>query len=320
MFGTSDYPEDAFFQIIPTNEWMWNTELPVLLPPSAEFASVSAYSAPSSAEPPFAATFAAHDSWEIPAQLFAWPPEHTLVPEPLLSLVLGAEIVHAFNYSYHGDAANDDTPSPPAAPVPLPFPNMMAVASLRLSVSSVALSTGHSGSDAGSPGQDDLFQTSLDDRPYGRKVTKLLELYPNHVTKLAKPIGCCHCKEVFRSTVAYAEHLDVYDVAVQHTCPVADCPFNYIGFCKKVDLRVHVFNAHFKKKKGLKHHKPDPHGDHIKNMLTDLLYICEDHHCLRPFYRRDSLTRHMRLVHKVNPSTFNPRLGRKNSYGTFSKD
>lgn len=315
MFGFADYPEDTYVHTVPTDEWMWTAELPTLLPPSVEFASAS-----SPFSEPFGASFGVYDSWERSTQPFLWPPEPKFAVEPAPAPANSANVALAFNYSYQ-EGPNFDSPSPPPGPLPLPFPHVTALVSLVLSLASMSPFNVHPGSETGSPSRDDNLKLfHLDsrqaDRPPAPLVAKLLELYPNHATKLPKSVSCCHCKEQFSTTLDYAAHLDAHSVAVQHTCPVADCPFSYLGFSKKGDLRIHVFNAHFKKKKGLKHHRPDTEGDHLKSELSNLLYICENHHCLRPFYRRDSLTRHMRLVHKVNPTNFNPRAGRKSSCDT----
>ncbi|KAK6462375.1 hypothetical protein DFJ63DRAFT_153613 [Scheffersomyces coipomensis] len=84
-------------------------------------------------------------------------------------------------------------------------------------------------------------------------------------------------------------------------CPVHECPMNLIGYEKKANLRHHVVLEHFQRGKVVD--ACEPYCD----ALQEIIYVCDHHDCGKGFYRKDSLTRHLKLVHENSSSLFNQK-------------
>ncbi|ODV94188.1 hypothetical protein PACTADRAFT_51068 [Pachysolen tannophilus NRRL Y-2460] len=52
--------------------------------------------------------------------------------------------------------------------------------------------------------------------------------------------------------------------------------------------------------------------ENVKSGRIDMKYPCTEKHCNKKFCRKDSLTRHHRLVHLNKTSRFNRRIAKDN--------
>jgi hypothetical protein len=120
--------------------------------------------------------------------------------------------------------------------------------------------------------------------------------------------SCSHCEVRFNNYVDLVDHYSAHATVSlntrNHTCPVDLCPMQIIGFDKRANLRHHVVTHHFSKGYIL------PEDAVYSKELQQLIYTCEDQLCGKGFYRRDSLTRHIKLVHHNQQSQFNMKLRR----------
>ncbi|CAK9440276.1 uncharacterized protein LODBEIA_P43760 [Lodderomyces beijingensis] len=106
-----------------------------------------------------------------------------------------------------------------------------------------------------------------------------------------------HCSKIFQSYLDMIAHYQenklmssVFDR--NYRCPVHECPLHVIGTKNRADLRHHVHYEHITN--GYVHQYFKQYDQNIK----DILFVCSEPDCGKSFYRSDSLTRHLRLVHK----------------------
>lgn len=117
------------------------------------------------------------------------------------------------------------------------------------------------------------------------------------------PVSCSHCNDDFKSLLLLAEHFDKHKLTTAHKCPFDSCPFNLIGFSRKADLRRHCLTNHFEKGK-----LTQSINQNVKLVLNNLIYSCKMDNCGKNFYRKDSLQRHLKLVHENENSKFNKKM------------
>ncbi|ODV81370.1 uncharacterized protein CANTADRAFT_19012 [Suhomyces tanzawaensis NRRL Y-17324] len=112
-----------------------------------------------------------------------------------------------------------------------------------------------------------------------------------------------HCSAVFQDFIELAEHYDEHKIIRycprSFICPIDDCPMNILGYNKKALLKQHVVSHHFAKG----YVKPELLK--YSQQLLSIVFVCEHSDCKKGFYRRDSLTRHLKLVHANASSKFN---------------
>lgn len=134
--------------------------------------------------------------------------------------------------------------------------------------------------------------------------TSLVSKFPNGPIKLLKGLHCNHCQELFHETIDFANHLDYYGLYTYPFCPDPNCLFSRLGFLKKIDLKIHISNYHLSLYNSCKNslekitYKNNNFHPKIFDELINNLYVCNHSQCGRIFYRRDSLTRHIRALHK----------------------
>jgi hypothetical protein len=125
--------------------------------------------------------------------------------------------------------------------------------------------------------------------------------------KLDKWDSVCEiCNANLANYCEFVKHFDRHQLHRNtrryHKCVVPVCPMSIIGFKKKSSLRHHTHEYHFYRgyivDEFLEWEAP----------LRQLLYTCLHPGCAKAFYRRDSLTRHTRLLHENPQSIFNKRL------------
>lgn len=133
-------------------------------------------------------------------------------------------------------------------------------------------------------------------------------------SKLRDPVGCTHCDHSFENIWDLASHFEEFKINTAHKCPFDLCPFHLIGFSRKADLRRHCFQKHSEKVKS----KDTINGD-VKNILNNLIYSCKFENCQKNFYRKDSLQRHLKLVHENENSKFNKKLKKMQRMKTVPK-
>lgn len=95
---------------------------------------------------------------------------------------------------------------------------------------------------------------------------------------------CSHCSEQFRTIMELAEHMDLYSVRRSFHCTEEDCPWNVLGFATASEWSRHTRSQH---------------GSVTLTMCT----ICN-----KPFTRKDSLKRHLQLVHENQDSRYNRKM------------
>lgn len=88
---------------------------------------------------------------------------------------------------------------------------------------------------------------------------------------------CSHCSKRFPSILSFAKHLDQNNVKRPYRCNDQDCPWYYVGFIKAPEWKRHVSCQH-----------------DLRNQ-----YLCPSLNCSKTFARKDSLRRHMHLVHEL---------------------
>lgn len=114
---------------------------------------------------------------------------------------------------------------------------------------------------------------------------------------------CTHCNQRFDSILQLGHHFDKYKVVTPHKCPFDSCPYFLIGFSRKAELRRHCLTKHFEKGK-----LTQSINQNIKQVLNNLIYSCKIDNCGKNFYRKDSLQRHLKLVHANENSKFNKKM------------
>lgn len=133
-----------------------------------------------------------------------------------------------------------------------------------------------------------------------------------NLDRITANIQCSHCDEEFKSYLELSSHIDTYKLIRIHKCPVLECPYNLIGFDKKALLRHHVISYHFNKGSLL------PEYYQYAQKLYSLIYKCNDKKCGKCFYRRDSLSRHTKLVHNNKLSKFNLKIAKEGPDQNFT--
>ncbi|CAX44986.1 conserved hypothetical protein [Candida dubliniensis CD36] len=106
-----------------------------------------------------------------------------------------------------------------------------------------------------------------------------------------------HCNTRFGNYLELIDHfeghgLQRYLSSRTFICPVKECPMNMIGFDKRAELRHHVHSDHVTH--GLVSIQYAKYSKEIK----EFLFVCDEENCGKGFYRSDTLTRHIKLVHK----------------------
>ena len=106
-----------------------------------------------------------------------------------------------------------------------------------------------------------------------------------------------HCNTRFGNYLELIDHfeghgLQRYLLSRTFICPVKECPMNMIGFDKRAELRHHVHSDHVTH--GLVSIQYAKYSEEIKKFL----FVCDEENCGKGFYRSDTLTRHIKLVHK----------------------
>lgn len=114
---------------------------------------------------------------------------------------------------------------------------------------------------------------------------------------------CTHCNNRFDSILQLGHHFDKNKLVTPHKCPFDSCPYFFIGFARKAELRRHCLTKHFEKGK-----LTQSINQNIKQVLNNLIYSCKIDNCGKNFYRKDSLQRHLKLVHENENSKFNKKM------------
>lgn len=139
-----------------------------------------------------------------------------------------------------------------------------------------------------------------------RRVLLVQQLELNHDHTILNEnhlILCTHCNQRFDSILQLGHHFDKYKVVTHHKCPFDSCPYFFIGFARKAELRRHCLTNHFEKGK-----LTQSINQNIKQVLNNLIYSCKIDNCGKNFYRKDSLQRHLKLVHENENSKFNKKM------------
>lgn len=111
-----------------------------------------------------------------------------------------------------------------------------------------------------------------------------------------KAYPCYHCDHTFESLYKYLLHCDKEDLFknLKYKCPVGNCTYRLIGMNKKMSLRKHVIEEHYDRKSFAFYCKSKTEIESI----NQLIFTCNE--CYKVFYRKDSLKRHLRLIHNPN--------------------
>lgn len=139
-----------------------------------------------------------------------------------------------------------------------------------------------------------------------RRVLLVQQLELNHDHLILNDnhlVICTHCNQRFDSILQLGHHFDKYKVVTPHKCPFDSCPYFLIGFARKAELRRHCLTKHFEKGK-----LTQSINQNIKQVLNNLIYSCKIDNCGKYFYRKDSLQRHLKLVHENENSKFNKKM------------
>ena len=92
---------------------------------------------------------------------------------------------------------------------------------------------------------------------------------------------CSHCKGQFRTILELTEHMDEVRVKRPFHCPEEDCPWHICGFPTASEWCRHTRSQHG----------------------SVQVLMCKQ--CKKPFTRKDSLKRHLQLVHDNSESRYN---------------
>lgn len=160
----------------------------------------------------------------------------------------------------------------------------------------------------------------LASNPWELSFCSILSQYPKSSYNLRKPIECNHCTQCFNKATHYAEHLDRLVLVPKYDCPVPSCLHARIGFLKKMDLKIHISQIHLTKYNGCKKTEEkskvrDKFGPKVFDRMMSYLNVCNVESCGRAFYRKDSLNRHMKLLHPLDTvnkgGVLNKKIGEK---------
>lgn len=111
---------------------------------------------------------------------------------------------------------------------------------------------------------------------------------------------CAHCIKVFPDLRQFALHLDEEKVVRYHKCPIQDCPWSILGLPRKAEIRRHCAAQH-----GM---NVEEDGEANTGYTASYTFECKYDNCTRVFKRKDSYTRHEKLVHLNPTSRFNTRV------------
>lgn len=145
---------------------------------------------------------------------------------------------------------------------------------------------------------DDIDE--LDRQPYRSIVPRLksdMRLWEACCAPKKGACLCGHCGGKFSNLVEFSRHLDEFQIRRHYTCPLMEsCVWSVIGFSKRSEWVRHIRNQHGPKGATFRCHYPD---------------------CQRGFIRKDTLKRHMMLLHDQRVSNvhelLNPKEAKKNS-------
>lgn len=115
---------------------------------------------------------------------------------------------------------------------------------------------------------------------------------------------CTHCPELFPTIFEYAKHLDENEIEREYKCPFKLCPWKILGLLRRPDLRRHCAIQH-------KNEIPQELRTLLNLSETNFPILeCKSRYCEKSFYRKDSYSRHVSMVHENRYSRFNRRLER----------
>lgn len=109
---------------------------------------------------------------------------------------------------------------------------------------------------------------------------------------------CCHCNRLFESIESYAVHLERHKIQHEFFCLDERCPLAVIGYRTRWELRRHTRNDHLDQYSPyMTTHMHELVKDDLTRRMLDSIYICKYECCRKPFYRLDSMGRHLKLAH-----------------------
>lgn len=116
---------------------------------------------------------------------------------------------------------------------------------------------------------------------------------------------CSHCAEFFPTLYMLAQHFDEHKVARYFQCPFKGCVWNILGLPRRAEVRRHCSSQHSTKIEFERCNENRLNATPTTNVEK---IICSHENCSRVFKRKDSLQRHIKLVHDNPHSRFNKRL------------
>lgn len=127
---------------------------------------------------------------------------------------------------------------------------------------------------------------------------------------------CIECKLEITNYWEFAEHSQLHKCKQERTfyCPVKECPMNVLGFSQRASLVHHCYGCHFHR------------GEILQRFgiweveLRKILFNCEVAGCEKAFSRRDSLSRHNRVIHGIENDGCTARRNVKRNFRTRSVD
>lgn len=126
---------------------------------------------------------------------------------------------------------------------------------------------------------------------------------------------CYHCNRLFKDIECYIIHLDRHKIFHEFFCLDEKCPLAVIGFQSKWELRRHIRNDHLDQYAPyLATHMEDLVKDDLTKRMIDHVFLCTQNCCRKPFYRLDSLGRHVNDTHsetKEKQTKANPKKAKK---------
>ena len=130
-------------------------------------------------------------------------------------------------------------------------------------------------------------------------------LQSQYSTKLTESLRLCasdiqcngHCTRLFNNYIEMVDHYHENNIMHfilkerHYRCPVKECPLHLVGTKNRADLRHHVHYEHIAL--GYVHEYFQAYNQQIR----EILFVCTKPECNKCFYRSDTLTRHLKLVH-----------------------